>query len=63
MTARSNKGSLRFAAAFARLRTLIGAFASSRRGNVAIITAVCAIPLVSAAGCVVDYSMASLVKT
>jgi Flp pilus assembly protein TadG len=61
--AQEKKGSLRLAARFARLRTLIGAFRSSRRGNVAIITALCAIPLVSAVGCVVDYSMASLVKT
>jgi Flp pilus assembly protein TadG len=59
----SIKDRLRRVAELARLRTLIAAFALSKRGNVAIITGLTAIPLVSAAGCVVDYSMASLVKT
>lgn len=53
----------RVAAACARLRTLAAGFGRNRRGNVAIICALTAVPLVSAAGCVVDYSMASLVKT
>lgn len=46
-----------------RLRSLLDAFRLNKRGNVAIITALTAIPLVCAVGCVVDYSMASLVKT
>jgi Flp pilus assembly protein TadG/uncharacterized protein YegL len=54
---------LRSSAPLARLRTLIVAFRSNKRGNVAIITALMAIPLVCAVGCVVDYSMASLIKT
>jgi len=51
------------AATCARLRTLAAKFGRSRRGNVAVICALTAVPLVSAAGCVIDYSMASLVKT
>jgi Flp pilus assembly protein TadG len=54
---------LRSSAPLARLRALIVAFRSNKRGNVAIITALMAIPLVCAVGCVVDYSMASLIKT
>lgn len=50
-------------AACSRMRTLAARFGRNRRGNVAIICALTAVPLVSAAGCVVDYSMASLVKT
>lgn len=53
----------RVTAACARLQTLAAGFGRNRRGNVAIICALTAVPLVSAAGCVVDYSMASLVKT
>jgi Flp pilus assembly protein TadG len=56
-------GSLALVAQFARLRARIAAFRVNKRGNVAIICALCAIPLVSAVGCVIDYSMASLVKT
>jgi Flp pilus assembly protein TadG len=46
-----------------RLRALITNFTSNARGNVAIITGIAAIPMVSAVGCVVDYSMASMIKT
>src|SRR5579864_8859968 len=53
----------RFAATCARLRTLVTAFGRSRRGNVAIITGLAAIPLISAVGCAIDYSYASMVKT
>jgi Flp pilus assembly protein TadG len=53
----------RFMAPLARLRALLAAFRSNRRGNVAIITALTALPLVAAVGCVVDYSTASLIKT
>ncbi len=48
---------------FARTRKLVARFCSSERGNVAIICALCALPLVSAIGCVVDYTMASTIKT
>jgi Flp pilus assembly protein TadG len=47
----------------AQLRTLLGRFRANNRGNVAIICAVSAIPLIAAIGCVVDYSYASMVKT
>ncbi len=57
------KSGFRLGARLQRLRSLLGAFRLNKRGNVAIITALTAIPLVCAVGCVVDYSMASLVKT
>ena len=49
----------------ARLRTsaLIAGFRSNRRGNVAIIFAVSALPIISAVGCVIDYSMATMIRT
>jgi Flp pilus assembly protein TadG len=47
----------------ARLRALLATFRSNKRGNVAIITALTAIPLVCGVGCVVDYSTASVIKT
>lgn len=47
----------------ARLLPLMSAFCRSRRGNVAIITGLTAIPLVSAIGCAIDYSYASMIKT
>ena len=34
-----------------------------RGGNVAVITALSALPIISAIGCVVDYSMATTIKT
>ena len=57
------KRSIRLGAQFARIRGLISDFRSDKRANTAIIFAVSAIPLISAVGCVVDYSMASMVKT
>ena len=51
------------AATCARLRTLVAKFGRNRRANVAIITALSAIPLVSAVGCAIDYSYASMIKT
>jgi Flp pilus assembly protein TadG len=54
---------LRLTGPLARLRALLAAFRSNKRGNVAIITALTALPLVAAVGCVVDYSTASLIKT
>ncbi len=53
----------RVAATCARLRTLAVKFGRDRRANVAIITGLAAIPLVSAVGCAIDYSYASMVKT
>src|SRR5260370_37206647 len=38
---------------------LIGRFHQNRRGNVAVIFAFATIPLVSAIGCAVDYSLAT----
>jgi Flp pilus assembly protein TadG len=46
-----------------RLRARLAAFRSDRRANSAIIFGIAALPLVSAVGCVVDYSYASMVKT
>ena len=51
------------AAICGRLRTLAKSFVGNRRGNVAMITALTAIPLVSAVGCAIDYSYASMIKT
>ena len=47
----------------ARLWSSIAQFRSHKRGNVAVITALCALPLVASVGCVIDYTTASLVKT
>src|ERR1700688_633708 len=43
--------------------SLIAQFRSNKRGNVAVITALCCLPLIAAVGCVIDYTTASLVKT
>jgi Flp pilus assembly protein TadG len=43
--------------------SLIAQFRSNKRGNVAVITALCALPLIASVGCVIDYTTASLVKT
>jgi Flp pilus assembly protein TadG len=51
------------AALFARLQALTSGFLANARGNVAVITALSAIPIISAVGCVVDYSMATMIKT
>jgi Flp pilus assembly protein TadG len=59
----ASKKPVRLAPTFARTRKLLARFCSSKRGNVAIICALCALPLVSAIGCVVDYTMASTIKT
>ena len=53
----------RLRAQFARLRTLIADFRSNRRGNVAIITGLAALPMMYALGCAVDYSNASMIRT
>jgi Flp pilus assembly protein TadG len=47
----------------ARLRSSIAQFRSNKRGNVAVITALCCLPLIASVGCVIDYTTASLIKT
>jgi Flp pilus assembly protein TadG len=54
---------IRFSAQFTRLRARIANFQANRRGNVAIITALAALPMISAVGCVADYSMSSMIRT
>ncbi len=56
------KGSLRISRQWARIRSLIGNFRLNRRGNVAVITALAALPIVTAVGCVADYSMATMIR-
>src|SRR5208282_2308206 len=53
----------RLSARFARVWTLFGNFRSDSRGNVAIITALAALPMMAAIGCVIDYSNASMIRT
>ena len=53
----------RLSGRIARLRTLFGNFRSDSRGNVAIITALAALPMMAAIGCAVDYSNASMIRT
>ena len=53
----------RLSARFARLRVLFGNFQSDSRGNVAIITALAALPMMAAIGCAIDYSNASMIRT
>ena len=45
-----------------RLQQYLSRFRRDKRGNVAIIFAIAAIPLISAVGCAVDYSMATRMK-
>jgi Flp pilus assembly protein TadG len=56
------KKRLRFGACYTGMRNLITKFRLNGRGNVAVISALTAIPLLSAAGCAIDYSMASWIK-
>ena len=46
-----------------QLVRVAASFAANRRGNVAITTALAAIPMLAAIGCVIDFSLASMVKT
>ena len=48
---------------WARIRTVISKFRRDRRGNVAVITALSMLPLITAVGCVIDYSNASMIRT
>ena len=54
---------IRLCAQFARLRTLFSNFQSDRRGNVLIVAALSAVPMLGAVGCFVDYSNASMIRT
>jgi Flp pilus assembly protein TadG len=47
----------------ARLARLFASFLANRRGNVAVMTALAALPILTAIGCVIDFSFASMVKT
>ena len=53
----------RLSGRIARVRTLFGNFRSDSRGNVAIITALAALPMMAAIGCAIDYSNASMIRT
>src|SRR5580704_770354 len=44
-------------------RTRLADFLTGTRGNVAIITALAAIPIMTAVGCGIDYSTASMVRS
>jgi Flp pilus assembly protein TadG len=50
-------------AALAWLRTRIVDFYANKRANTAIIFAISAIPIITAVGCVIDYSSAMMIKT
>ncbi len=45
------------------MRTRISGFQFNTRGNVAIIFAVAALPIITAVGCAIDYSMATMIRT
>jgi Flp pilus assembly protein TadG len=47
----------------ARMRALAGQFRLNNRGNVAVISALAALPMVAGVGCVIDYTTASMIKT
>jgi Flp pilus assembly protein TadG len=50
-------------AQLARVRALVANFGSNTRGNVAVISALAALPMIAAIGCVVDYSTAAMIRT
>jgi len=50
-------------APLARLAALVSNFRLNTRGNVAVISAVAALPMVAAVGCALDYANASMIKT
>jgi Flp pilus assembly protein TadG len=45
------------------LRTLVHRFARDRRGNIAVIFAICCVPLITVVGCAVDYSRATQLRS
>jgi Flp pilus assembly protein TadG len=57
------KRSIRAAVLARRLARAASSFVASERGNVAITVAVAALPMLTAIGCVIDFSLASMVKT
>jgi Flp pilus assembly protein TadG len=57
------KRSTGFVAHFERMLALIADFRTKTRGNVAIIFAISAIPMLLAVGVAVDYTMAAMVRT
>jgi Flp pilus assembly protein TadG len=59
----SNRATNRIFALARRIARVAAFFASDRRGNVAVTVAVSALPILYAIGCVVDFSLASMVKT
>jgi Flp pilus assembly protein TadG len=63
VTRETKNSTLRLAARFARMRALFASFRSNTRANVAVISAVSALPLITAIGCVVDYTTASMIRT
>ena len=50
-------------AQWTRLRALVCEFRTNKRGNVAVITALATLPMIAAAGCAIDYTTASMIKT
>src|SRR3984885_9496572 len=42
---------------------LISGFLADRRANIAVVSALSAIPVITAIGCVVDHSTATIIKT
>ena len=48
---------------FAPIWALISSFRSNARANVAVISALAAVPMISAVGCAVDYTTASMLRT
>jgi Flp pilus assembly protein TadG len=48
---------------FTGARALMSGFRTNERGNVAVIAAISAVPLISAVGCAVDYSMVTTIRT
>ncbi len=57
------KSSNRLIALARRIARLAAIFVSNRRGNIAVTTALAALPILTAIGCVIDFSLASMVKT
>lgn len=47
----------------AHMRALVGQFRRNNRGNVAVMSALAALPMIAGVGCVIDYTTASMIKT
>jgi Flp pilus assembly protein TadG len=59
----TKKTPVRFARHVTRMLGLIAGFRRNTRGNVAIIVGAAALPLIAIVGCVVDYTMATSMRT